>query len=117
MGTLETSNFHKRSHQVVENTGEVSGIGQNNPNFGQERSRIGQRGPDWEKGETRKVAHDGRQRREVRFALERPMTGRYFIQHSADPGLARGADPACGIGATFKMGHYYYLLPTPTRVI
>ncbi len=34
MGPLETSNFPKRSHQVVENTGEVSGIGQNNPNLG-----------------------------------------------------------------------------------
>jgi hypothetical protein len=31
---LQITNFPKQTHQVVENTGEVSGIGQNNPNFG-----------------------------------------------------------------------------------
>ena len=38
----------KQSHQVVENTGEVSGNGQNNPNFGHSRAGVG---TDEEKGE------------------------------------------------------------------
>ena len=33
-GTLVIQNFQSETHQVVENTGRVSGNGQNNPNFG-----------------------------------------------------------------------------------